>query len=520
MIPERQEETVVFPGWLPFWLTGLPAAFVLSPLGLLGLPYLRILPRGLLYLFGGYALCQVLPAVFAPTPLLALGGALLRTALLGGLLGLGAVMGQLEQLRPLAVGLTGVYLTALVFNLSVGLDLFSGRLSHPYMTPITLGLAGAMGLWLAVFLRGHWGWRIFLGLAGAASLLFSGSRGPLLAALFGLLTAYVLQKRPQTYLVLITAGLLFGLSLTLGDRVGVNLLSRLTQIDTTGRDVVWSNTLSVIRAHPLVGVGSYQLGAELTPPGQPCALVNQVTAQEESLTKAACPAWIARLRNPWLIAHNVSLQQLAETGPLGLLGLMMLLTTVTVVTLSRREPLAVAVVSGLLLATVLDNTLLVPSPFFAEVFWLVAGTQLRHMETLPSSWKVGLAGTGLTLALSIPIWMDPFLRHPRIPAVAETAQLHYFHAPRTNRVGVPYTTSFQFALPDGAYRAVLLLCTDHCVTLADRPLTVQSGHSELISLHSQLGTSSEQRLTLQLLPAQATFQRTVLAEKTWTVRPR
>ncbi len=79
-----------------------------------------------------------------------------------------------------------------------------------------------------------------------------------------------------------------------------------------------------------------------------------------------------------MIAHNVTLQQLAETGPLGLLGLFVLLGVVVVSAVWVRDPLGVAVLSGMLLATATDNILVVPSPGVAEVFWVTVGAVLAQ----------------------------------------------------------------------------------------------------------------------------------------------
>ncbi|WP_339093911.1 O-antigen ligase family protein [Deinococcus sp. VB142] len=509
----EKSQKVTSPRWLHFWLACLPATLFAALVALLGLFSLHNLPRWTFPLLGFYALTQLLPAIVTPEPVLALGGAFLRTALMFGLLGLGAAMGQTRRLWPLALGLIIVYLTALGFNVVEGLDVFVSRLTHPYMTPITLGLAGALGIWLALFSKGHLAWRVPLGLLGGTILLLSGSRGPLLAVLIGSLAAFVLRRRQQALAVLLLTGLLAGASVTVGERLGINLLTRLTQTDTSGRDVVWSNTLSVIRAHPLTGVGSYRLGARLTPPGEPCAIFDTYQSQDKPPT---CPPWLARLGNPWLIAHNIALQQLAETGPLGLLGLMVLLTAVTVVTLMGRDPFAVAVVTGLLVATVNDNTLLVPSPFFAEVFWLVAGTQLAAVRHPSFGWKEGLLGVGLSLMLCAPLWVARVLPSTEKSPIA--ARLSYFNAPATAKSKEPYSVYVQFSVPDGKYRAVLKSCPNACVTLKTVEFYARSGQSDLMNMTSKVGTSGTRNLVLQLLPGKATFRFPVIAQKTWTVQ--
>ncbi|WP_414657580.1 hypothetical protein ACINK0_06190 [Deinococcus sp. VB343] len=195
---------------------------------------------------------------------------------------------------------------------------------------------------------------------------------------------------------------------------------------------------------------------------------------------------------------------------------MVLLTAVTVVTLMGRDPFAVAVVTGLLVATVNDNTLLVPSPFFAEVFWLVAGTQLAAVRHPSFGWKEGLLGVGLSLMLCAPLWVARVL--PSTEKTSGELQLRYFNASSTAKLGETYPVYVQFALPDGKYRAVLKTCTDSCVTLKTVEFNAQSGQSNLLSLESKLGASGKKQLVLQLLPGKATFRFPVLAEKTWTVQ--
>ena len=58
--------------------------------------------------------------------------------------------------------------TTILYSVVGGSDVLLSRLGHPYMTPITLGLAGTLGIWLALFSRGGLVWRIPLGLGGLA----------------------------------------------------------------------------------------------------------------------------------------------------------------------------------------------------------------------------------------------------------------------------------------------------------------------------------------------------------------
>ncbi|MFD1731404.1 hypothetical protein ACFSC4_10525 [Deinococcus malanensis] len=128
---------------------------------------------------------QQLPALLSPSPVEASLLALARTLLIAGLIGVGILLRRSDRLMPLGLGLLAVFATAVAVTLVSGLPLLGQRLSHPYMTSITLGLAGACSLWLGLFGSGRKAWRLLLGAAGVAILLFSASRAPLLAALVG-----------------------------------------------------------------------------------------------------------------------------------------------------------------------------------------------------------------------------------------------------------------------------------------------------------------------------------------------
>ena len=310
--------------------------YLLSPLSLLALPALRQLPRAAWGILAFYAVSQQLPALFSPEPLLASALALGRTLLMFGLIGMGVVLGSTERLRPLGMGLALIYFTALVYSWLNGSDILVSRLTHPYMTSIALGLGGAFGIWLALFAGGQLWWRVVVGVTGLGVLLLSGSRGPLLAALVGCLAGFIVQRGRRVALALLLGvGLLLG-GFYAGDRLGLEAVTRLGSADTTGRDIVWYNTLTVIQSQPWSGVGSYRLGRYLAPPSEGCPVISPASLEATT----ACPGWLRRLGSPWLIAHNLTLQQLAETGPLGLFGLLLLLAAVVTATGIGRSALA------------------------------------------------------------------------------------------------------------------------------------------------------------------------------------
>lgn len=492
--------------WTRLWLTLLAPLYVISPLALLALPSLRRLPRAAWILLAFYAVSQQLPALLSPSPVEASLLALVRTLLIAGLISVGILLGRSDRLMPLGVGLLAVFATAVAVTVVNDVALLGQRLSHPYMTSITLGLAGACSLWLGLFGSGRKGWRVLLGAAGVAILLLSASRAPLLAALAGAGAGVLIRAERRLALVVgAVLAVLVGLVL-LGLRNGDELARRLLDFETNGRDVVWANTLSVIQSAPLSGVGPYLLGRSLQPPGAYCELWIGPNGT------AACPEWVSNLGSPWLIAHNGVLQQLAETGPLGVLGLFALLGAVVWTALRLKDALSSAVLIGLLVATASDNTLLVPSPFFGELFWIVAGIQLTRLETFRPAQ--GLVGGVALAALAFPVWVAATAPRPDF-----AGRLVFLRAPAQVESSRGYTVYSSWVLPPGErYRLVLRSCTRGCSVVNTTTLDSTERPKLSLSLSGDIQNVPKQRLQLQVYPARAGASAVPLTTHEWTVR--
>jgi O-antigen ligase len=493
------------PKWWGVWLASLAPLFFISPLALVALPFLKRLPRLALWFLGFYAVMQQVPALFSPDPLLASLFAALRTLLMLGLIGTGVALNDRSRLRSFAIGLGIVFATALVYFLFSAHDLATLRLSHPYMTSTSLGLAGALGAWFALFNLSRPIPRVLLGVSSLGVLFFSGSRSALVAAVISSLLALLVENKRVQRLVIV-GGLVLGFAVVaFGQHYEIASIQRLTTLDTTDRDVIWSDTFSVIRQAPLSGVGSYLLGRSLAPTSGACKLYPTA----EGLV-STCPAWLAHLGSPWLIAHNLMLQQLAETGPLGLAGLLALLCFVVVNCIASREPFSVAVIVGLLLTSAFDNTLLVPSPFFAELFWIVAGMQLARGLTLKPLQIV--ASLILIPILSLP------LIGVAIPPKHFPASLRYLSAPRQVQSPDDYRVAAQFGLPAGHYRVNLRSCTASCATLVTLPFDVGDQPPEVLNLKTVLRQVETQRLELRLFPGTSTLKSVPNTLYSWTVQ--
>jgi len=493
------------PRWTRVWLTLLAPLYVISPLALLALPSLRRLPRAAWMLLAFYAVSQQLPALLSPSPVEASLLALARTLLIAGLIGVGVLLGRSDRLMPLGLGLLTVFATAIAVTVASDVPLLGQRLSHPYMTSITLGLAGACSLWLGLFGSGRKGWRLLLGAAGVAVLLLSASRAPLLAALVGAGAGVLI--RAERRLALVAGAVLAALSgvVLLSIRNSDELARRLLDFETNGRDLVWASTLSVIQNAPLSGVGSYLLGRYLQPPSAYCELWIGPNGT------SACPEWVRNLGSPWLIAHNGVLQQLAETGPLGVLGLFALLGAVVWTALRLKDALSSAVLIGLLVATASDNTLLVPSPFFGEVFWIVAGIQLVRLETFRPAQ--GLVGGVALAALAFPVWTAALAPRPDFAGT-----LLFLRAPAQVKSSRDYTVYSSWVLSPGQrYRLVLSSCAQGCSIVNMTTLDATERPQRSLSLSGDIRNVPEQRLQLQLYPARAGASAVPLATREWTV---
>ncbi|WP_027462394.1 O-antigen ligase family protein [Deinococcus ficus] len=500
---ERQERL-----W-SLWLAWLPPLYVLSPLSLMALRSFTSLPRPVRALLGLYAMTQLLPALLAPEPLLAVGLATLRTALTAGLICVGALLADRPGSVPfplLALGLNAVYLSALILSLLEGRDFLTARLHHPYMTTTTLGVLGAVGLWWSAFHEVRWPARLLTAFLAGGTLLLSGSRGALLAALVGLTVGALARGRwrvptPALVLTLLAfAGLAW-----YGARSDFAAVSRLADLSLAGRQVIWHNVRTVIASEPFSGVGPYRLGTRLASP-QSCQTF--ADAREE----LGCPAWFDDLGQPWLIAHNAALQQWSESGPVGTAGLFLLLGAVTVAAWRGRQPFALATLGGLLVTNLNDNTLLVPGVFTGELFWVLAGTQLPSLRLRSAGLHVGLTGAFLLAALSAPPLLA--LRPPHLSA---PPALNVLYAPGTTAQTEDYTIFASLTLPPGPYLVTLNTCTVSCRAVQTRPVTSAGEPITIDARKLRLLPVDQQRLELLIFPNSGA-RLGVAASTAWTVR--
>lgn len=421
---------------------GLALAPLFPPLALLAplfLPWLKGLSPGALGLLAAYALSLLLPTLFAPEPLafpLALGRALYAL----GLVGAGVALARRGVgLRPLGYGLLSLYLSAfLATYLAFGDRAWTVRLMHPFHSPVGLGLMGALGVLLALYLRYPPFLRLLLGLLGGAVLLLSGSRGGMLALLLG--GAGGLFFRARGGWALGVAGLLLFLATLLDNPV----TGRFLDTHLSGREALWLRAYEVYRDHPWTGVGPYLLGDYLkgTLLGN-CFLFPLLEARGLS-----CPSWLVPLGGLWIFAHNHLLQALGEGGFFGALGLLLLVGGFLAAAFG--EGLLFSLLLAYLAMGMVDNPFSVPSPFRGEVFFLVGGMALVRGVHLPRA--LALAG-----AVGV-LWSLPFLYLATRPPTPPPA-LVYLAVPPGEGVGLVRL--------EGAsgYRVQIFFCQKACQRL-------------------------------------------------------
>lgn len=502
--------------WPLVWLGLLPLLPGLGVLVVAQAGAWRSLSPGALQVFLIYAMAQQGAALLTPQPLLASLLALVRSALILALLVLGQRIGSSRKFWPFLLGAALAGLVALLT--STGLrtgGLLGARLSHPYLTEVSLGILGMLGGLISLFAPWRLAWRLVSAAFFLVVLLLSGSRGPLIMLVVASLTAALLVLPPRRLWPAVLAALVVGGSVVLVAPRAASFAARLLSADGTGRDVVWLNTLEVIQAHLVGGVGPYLFGSQLSAPVQGCDLW-PVLAE----AGYRCPEWLTSLGQPWLIAHNGALQQLGESGLIGTAGFFLLLGFILYSAIMQRDVLSVSLIAAILAGNFIDNTIMLPSPFFAEMFWLAAGTQLgtrfsplstlsETSRRLVSSTAPALLGAGLLLTMGFPLLaiLNGSGSGSALPALQVDAdQLIVPQAPY--RVHVRLSGK-------GNYRLVLRSCIVTCRTLAQAPVDLSV--SPEIWLEGQVPLT-DQRMNLLLLTGTAVpWQIRPLGEIEWPV---
>ncbi|MGY2897239.1 O-antigen ligase family protein [Deinococcus sp. UYEF24] len=451
--------------FLHAWVGLIPVLPPLALLSLSQLPKLRQFPRNWQMALAFFAACQTVAAFLTPQPEVAVPVALLRVAYVIALLLSGFLLGETAVVRPALIGYAVVAVTAFITTLYLHpAGAFQVRLSHPYYTEVSLGLAGVLGLLLAVTWRGgpSW-WRVIGGVLALGMFLWSGSRGPLIALVAGLLAASVVSLRTQWRAVLLTLMSVAALVFALQALLPTSVTTRFTENTLNGRGAYWNDAVATARAYPWGGVGPYRLGPYLST--QYNAGSCQFWLQNQVYRAGRCPAFIDRLRGTWLIAHNTAFHLLGETGVIGASGWLALMAALAVTAWRSRDPLVNALTWATAAVGLVDNPTLLPGLGFAEFYWLLSGTGiamlLRQKQAEPEvDNRPALTPAAPLLALlllgyfTLPLWLERVL--PARPF--DIPVLSAMTLPSRLTAGEPVTVFYQAKITSGTYLLRGLAC--------------------------------------------------------------
>ncbi len=372
------------PRWLSWLIAAVPVLpfFYLAAFGALG--SLRNLPKVARWILFYFAASQVLAALLTPNPLLSLAFGGVRTLLILAMVAAGVFLQDSRQLRPLLWGQLVIFITAWGYTLlTQGVAGVAARLNHPYYYPVSLGLVAVTSLWLVMFWRGGaaW-WRGVAGLIAVATLLAAGSRGPTLALVVGSVAALLLAgvRGSRRWVVVPLGVVATAIYVVSALQLKFTPILRLIDDQTSGRSFVWADALAAWQTSPLGGVGAYQGGPYLTYLFKGGCQLNPVLAANQ----IQCPEWLGGFSGLWLIAHNAWLQWLMETGVVGLSGLLLVYGYGLWSAAKSRDPLLIAVLFGYTAMNFVDVVIAVPSPHFAELWWVALGISVwraRPTET-------------------------------------------------------------------------------------------------------------------------------------------
>ncbi|WP_407569954.1 O-antigen ligase family protein [Deinococcus altitudinis] len=369
------------PKWVS-WLIALVPVFPPLYLAAFGsLKLLRTLPLTARWVLFFFASTQLLAALFTPRPLLSLGLAAARTLLILAMISAGVYLRDSRNLRPLLWGQLVIFATAWGYTLyTQGFAGIQTRLGHPYYYIVSLGLVAAIALWIIFFWKdGSLWWRIPAASLAFLTFLAAESRGPLLVLALPALAVlfYALRFKPKMLLSALSA--IGGLAYFSGHLLANSFASPLQRFfshDLSGRNFVWRDAIVGWQGHPIGGLGPYQGGAYLgylLKDG--CNLTP--TLEQNNIN---CPFFLNYFSSVWLIAHNVYLHSLIETGIFGTVGFVLLNFFIIFSSFKSKDIFIIVIVIGYTAMNFIDVISAVPSQHFSELWWIIAGLALISIQ--------------------------------------------------------------------------------------------------------------------------------------------
>lgn len=498
------------------WLGLVPVFPPVSVLSLLAWRAWKGLPKWLRWVLILFVASQVTAALFSPQPVLSLGLAMARAALVGGLVLYGWSRGERLQLRGFAVSIAIVLTTSLGFWLWNSGENGAARPEFFWVGSNGIGVLGAVLVWLMVLQEGRWPiWRALGVLLGVLALWWSEAYAAWLGLGVGLLFA---MSHPvvRVMRLLVAAG---AAAVLLWRPWRDPLLATVGPL-LSGREGVWQAAARISEAFPWGGTGPYQYGSWASPLADRC---RTLPVLETILNRAdGCPEWLAQLQQPWLIAHSGLLHALAETGWVGTFGWLLLWGILTAGVWLARWPLGQATFLGLLTISLVDNVTLVPSPGYAELFYILGGAGVARLVQQEPTKSVGvsLVGTGAGVGGLLALCSAGVIWVLSIQVILGTVQVYRLLLPASYQRDEVYAVYADLRLPEPPPTGVFL-SVEQCSSLR---ICQRIGGAQLVENRLQdwvyariVPGHQEAEVTLQitLAPRNQTGAGQVL--KRWTV---
>lgn len=457
------------------WLIILPIFYIISPACLLGISFLLNLSKSIKYILIIFIILQIVASIFSNDPVHSLIWSLVRISLTLGLIGIGQVLKKSDDLYPVGFGLAFSIIFSVFFTIESGVDITTQRIAHPYMTSTTIGLAGAILIWLGIFGKGNiYRLSAFI-LIGGIGLIFSGSRGALLAALFGCILPMILKGSIKSVVTILILFISAGLFLSTFSQKGIESFSRLLSVQDSGRSSLWYEVFSLINFRPIFGIGQYQLGSYVQKPTASCP-----TFGSTSFSSDTCKILSETLGAPWLIAHNMPLQEIVQLGIFGSLGIFLIVLLGLTGAFQNKDYLSIAILGGSLIFNSFDNSLFVPSPFSAEIFWILVGSSLNKLKFYKIS-NVSLVSSGILISIMLmPIIVFALSMNSEFARASAEKSFSSFYLSKSDKQNSSALTKFYG--PNGEYEASLFSCSSWCLEINSENFTILNNEPTVVYL--------------------------------------
>lgn len=371
----------------------------------------------------------------------------IRSILMLSFITIGFAYDQKMIIKGMIFGSFVTSLISILYTLLSDVDIYRGRLSHPFMTSTSLGIIAAFGcVAMFYYLQKYKILTLPLFITFLVVIL-SGSRSALI--FLGMSFLVVIIKYKYNLLKIFSLAAIALCAILLAENSQFYFLNRLISSDSTSRNIVWYNSISSLSIESIMGHGMYQLGSTIGFGVEGCSLWSS------SMT-SNCPVWLERLSGFWIYAHNGLLQSYFESGILGVLGLLMIISMSIINGIASKQYLAISILIGLLFVNSFDNTWIVPSAGVSEMFWIVIGICLKNFHIFDDARLYFFVPISVYSILFLPFLTFNFAAKYR--SVYSVYNLAYPKNPTNDHI---YDISFSFVAQDN-YDIYLNICNPSC----------------------------------------------------------